>query len=173
MAIIDPVDEVDDYDSMEPTPAEDIATTQEMAQRRYPTAPMGVPAQPMGGAIPVAQQQFDLSSSYHLVGAPPPPPDDTLAKVAKSIVAICAGLAAVGAIVWILGKQFFTTKDEYTADQKQRDTFQTSTISSQVNLQRSLDELIKEVKNQGLSSQETQKDVAVIKALMARRRHGD
>jgi hypothetical protein len=159
---------VDDYDSMEPTPAEDLITTREMAQRRYPTAPTGIPAQPMGGAVPM-QQQFDPSSSYaNYMGAPPSPPDDSFGGIARTIAGICAGLAAVGVIVWVLGKQFFTTRDEYTADQKIRDNFQTSTISAQVNLQNSLDELIKEVKNQGLSSQETQKDVAVIKALMGR-----
>jgi hypothetical protein len=162
---------IDDYDSMEPTPAEDLITTRQMGQRRYTTEPMGVPAQPMmGGAIPMQPQPFDLSSSYQSINmSPPPPPDDSLGKVARALVAICVGLAAVGVIVWILGKQFFTTRDEYTLDQKQRDNFQTSTISTEVNVQNSLNELIREVKNQGLSSQETQKDVAVIKALMAHR----
>ncbi len=155
---------VDDYDTMEPTPVEDLVTTREMP--RYPTAPSGIPAQPMPGAVPM-QQTFDLSSSY-LAAAAPPPPDDTMSKFAKSIVAICGGLAAVGVVVWILGKQFFTTRDEYTADQKARDAFQATTISNQVNVEKALNDLVKEVHNQGLNQQDTQKDVAVIKALMAR-----
>ena len=159
---------IDDYDSMDPTPTNEFVTTTRMEQRRYPTDPTGIPAQSMGGAVPMQPQPFDMSSSY-LMGQPPPPPDDTLGKVGRAIDAICVGLAAVGVIVWVLGKQFFTTRDEYVVDQKERDNFQTTTISAQVNLQHSLDELIKEVKNQGLSSQATQQDVAVMKALMARR----
>jgi hypothetical protein len=163
------VQPIDDYDSMDATPTGDYETTRQMGQQRYPTAPTGIPA-PMGGAVPMQPMPFDMSSSYLMNGGAPPPPDDTIAKVGRAIAAICVGLAAVGVIVWVLGKQFFTTRDEYTIDQKQHDNFQTSTISAQINLQHSVDELIKEVKNQGLSSQATQQDVAVIKALMGRHR---
>lgn len=50
---------------------------------------------------------------------PPPPnlmPDSFMGRWWRELVAICTGLAAVGGITFVLGKQFFVTRDEWTLE---------------------------------------------------------
>jgi hypothetical protein len=59
-----------------------------------------------GYGVPIQQQQ----------PVPNLMPDSFMGRWWRELVAICTGLAAIGGITWALGKQFFTTRDEWTLE---------------------------------------------------------
>ncbi len=63
-------------------------TTMEELRRQHPTSPYGM--------------------------YPPPQPEGSfMGRWWRELVAICTGLATVGAIAWVVGKQFFVTREEW------------------------------------------------------------
>ena len=64
------------------------------------------------GSIPGMEHQRTITGAI-AISAPPPPPPPHINELWKQIVAICLGLAAVGTVAYVIGKQFFVTRDEW------------------------------------------------------------
>jgi transketolase C-terminal domain/subunit len=54
-----------------------------------------------------------ITGAIAVAGYPPQPHPHQFGEWWKQLVAVCAGLATVGIIVWAIGKQFFVTRDEW------------------------------------------------------------
>lgn len=67
---------------------------------------------------------------------PMPPSQDLIFNMWwKAIVGICVGLGAIGAVTWVIAKQFFVTRDEWTlqANQMMQISNKVSQIETSVN----------------------------------------
>lgn len=70
------------------------------------------------GPVPMAAMSDRATTGsivipHYMTVPPPPPPPAHFGEWWKQLVAVCAGLATVGIIIWAVGKQFFVTREEW------------------------------------------------------------
>lgn len=140
-------------------------------RRRYPTQQPGVPVYTYPEERTAPGVGFSQSFQQP---APVPAPvpqliDDSFAKWAKNIVAICIGVAAVGAVLGVIGDAFYVRKSKYEEERRIEENFRTTVNGELSRLSSDLATFNKEAKETKGNLVQIQLDVTRIRTIVFKR----
>ena len=138
-------------------------------RRRYPTQPPGVPvyAYPEERTAPGVGLPQNYQPSAPV--AVPQLTDDPFISWAKKIVAICIGVAAVGAVLGAIGEAFYVSKSKYEEERRIEENFRTTVNGELSRLASDLDATKKDGKETKANFVQIQLDVTRIKTIVFKR----